>query len=85
MPHRQLIGWFDMIKKFNRKSDIDLQANDAIKNYDLSSDVSREATADAYDRIINGTSIGGGWSRNRTRGRSSYLRGRGANRSKKQR
>jgi len=86
VPHRQLINWFDLIKQFSsRKSDKELQANDAIKNYDLSSDVSKEATSAAYDSIINGTSIGWGWSRNRTRGRRSYRRGRGGNRSKKQR
>ena len=84
-PHRQLISWFDMIKKFNRKSDIDIQANDAITKYDLSSDESKVASADAYDRIINGTSIGWGWSGNRHRGRSSRRRGRGGKKSKKRR
>ena len=84
-PHRPLISWFDMIKKFNRKSDIDVQANDAITKYDLSSDESKVASADAYDRIINGTSIGWGWSGNRHRGRSSHRRGRGGKKSKKRR
>jgi hypothetical protein len=81
-PHKRLIGWFDKnIKIFSHIiSDKDIQANDDIKNYDLSSDESKAATSAAYDRIINGTtSIGLGGSRN------SRRRHRGGNRSKKQR
>lgn len=87
VPYTSLSSWLTTFKQLsNRKSDKEIQANDAIKNYALSSDESKAATEAAYDRIINGTtSIGLGGSRNSRRRRRGRGRGRGRNRSKKHR